>query len=687
MREISVLKDAPFLRKLDLENLKTQYVKIIVLDKNEKPLRAIEGRVSNSGSININGKSAVRRAGSLTFLAEETENDLTDIDNLLSMNKRIRILIGIENHIDKNYDDIIWFPQGIFIISNPSLSHTTGGVTISIQFKDKMCLLNGDAGGTLPTSITFDSYNQVIGLQKDLIEFPQNPNTYTVYQIKQKNYMWDELNGWQETTLDKVGTVTSVKQRIFDIIQTLVAGYGGESLNKIFINDVPLEVKNTIRYIGEDTLYYDPDTSLYTTDSEIVNKDKCYSFNYNEECGYVYTDFTYPGSLVSAIGETVTSVLDKIKNALGNYEYYYDINGNFVFQEIKNFLNKTYLPITKEEDKYRLTTNGIILDKNNYIMDLSNQNKSVYTFEEGSTLISSYSNTPNYNSIKNDFHIWGKNDKDNSIHYHIVVKEKPIKQEKYEEREDFTFPKWHVVYLSDNNGSFNGKLRLAEEDEEYEEYIPEDWRAELYLEALQKVKFQQRPDIYEQELLDMFDSIYNMKEKAFYTEADNPSRLNYWIDYISSPKLSNISVDTVGTRIYSYQKDEIKRLYNLDVPNTIMINESLDLKAQKEIINRCLEEGQNFSRVSKDIYNNLSLGAYGLSAQDTARELINQYTEFNSTISINSIPIYYLEANTRITVQDRASGIYGDYVINSIRLPLDVKGSMSISASKAIDRI
>ena len=100
------------------------------------------------------------------------------------MNKRIRILIGIENHIDKNYDDIIWFPQGIFIISNPSLSHTTGVVTISIQFKDKMCLLNGDAGGTLPTSITFDSYNQVIGLQKDLIEFPQNPNTYTVYQIK-----------------------------------------------------------------------------------------------------------------------------------------------------------------------------------------------------------------------------------------------------------------------------------------------------------------------------------------------------------------------------------------------------------------------------------------------------------------------------------------------------------------------
>lgn len=686
MREISILKDAAFLKKLDVENIRVQYVKIIVLDKNEKPLRAIEGRVS-TGSISINGKSAVRRAGSFTFLAEETKNDLTDIDNLLSMNKRIKILVGLENHIDKNYDDIIWFPQGIFIITNPSLSHTTGGVTINIQFKDKMCLLNGENGGILPTSITFDSYDQVIGLERNLLDFPSNPNTYTVYQIKDKYYMWDTLNGWYESSLFKVNTVISVKQKIFDIIQTLVVNYGGESLNKIIVNDVPTEIKNAVRYVGQNTLYYDPATSLYTTNEDAIDTSKCYTFNYNEECGYVYTDFTYPGSLVSAIGESVTSVLDKIKNALGNFEYFYDINGNFVFQEIKNYLNNTYNPITKTEQKYRLTTNGIILSEANYIMDLSNQNKSVYTFEEGSTLISSYSNTPNYNNIKNDFHIWGKSDKDLAIHYHIAVKEKPIKQERYEGYEECTFPKWNVVFLTNSDNSFNGKLRLAEEGEEYEEYIPDDWRAELYLEGLQKLKFQQRPDIYEQELLDMFDSIYNMKEKRFLTEADNPSRLNYWIDYISSPELYNISVDTIGTKIYSYQNDEIKRLYNRDIPDTIIINEAFSQEEQKRIIDKCFASNQNFSRISKKIFNNLSLGSYGLTAQDNARELINQYTDFNSTISLSSIPIFYLEANSRITVQDKASGIYGDYVINSIKLPLNAKGNMTISATRAIDRI
>jgi hypothetical protein len=39
------------------------------------------------------------------------------------------------------------------------------------------------------------------------------------------------------------------------------------------------------------------------------------------------------------VGNTITDILEKIKEVLGNYEYFYDLNGNFVFQEIKNYLN------------------------------------------------------------------------------------------------------------------------------------------------------------------------------------------------------------------------------------------------------------------------------------------------------------------------------------------------------------
>jgi hypothetical protein len=40
---------------------------------------------------------------------------------------------------------------------------------------------------------------------------------------------------------------------------------------------------------------------------------------------------TYPGDLIGNIGESLTSILDKIKGILGDYEYFYNLDGMFVF--------------------------------------------------------------------------------------------------------------------------------------------------------------------------------------------------------------------------------------------------------------------------------------------------------------------------------------------------------------------
>ena len=45
------------------------------------------------------------------------------------------------------------------------------------------------------------------------------------------------------------------------------------------------------------------------------------------------------------------------------------------------------------------------------------------------------------------------------------------------------------------------------------------------------------------------------------------------------------------------------------------------------------------------------------------------------------MPIYYLEPNTRIRVDDMTTNIHGDYMIKSINLPIG-GGAMSISASR-----
>jgi hypothetical protein len=53
--------------------------------------------------------------------------------------------------------------------------------------------------------------------------------------------------------------------------------------------------------------------------------------NYGETVGYQLTDLVYAGELIANLGESVTSVLDKIVNMLGNYEYFYDYYGKFIF--------------------------------------------------------------------------------------------------------------------------------------------------------------------------------------------------------------------------------------------------------------------------------------------------------------------------------------------------------------------
>ena len=58
---------------------------------------------------------------------------------------------------------------------------------------------------------------------------------------------------------------------------------------------------------------------------------------YGQTAGYRITDLVYAGDLILNVGETVTSMLDKIIKMLGDFEYFYDIDGRFIFQRKKTY--------------------------------------------------------------------------------------------------------------------------------------------------------------------------------------------------------------------------------------------------------------------------------------------------------------------------------------------------------------
>ena len=398
------LKDQIFLDQLDSLRIKDQYVRLTILSWNEEPIGEIQGKTTG-GSLNLNGSSSLRRTANLTLFAEEKDNDLTQIDQDLSINRKIKLEIGFLNTVPnykyfltnerngimepyeinyvEKYGKIIWFSLGIFVIFDPSISHGTNGVTISVSLKDKMCLLNGDAGGVIPASTEF------------------------------------HLREYE----DENGAVTIEPVLIKQIIQECVQHWGAEAAARIIISDVDDRIKQVVRWSAMDPIYFvknsgstigEPsviyflneesalvqaagvaDIAAYNELSDAkkeIAKQKITTFNYGDEIGFIMTDFIYPGELIGDAGSTVTSILDKIISVLGNYEYFYDVEGNFHFQEIKNYLNITYVTQALKDG----TVKSI-----DYDADFVG-GKSVYNFA-GSKLISSFSNAPKYSNIKNDF--------------------------------------------------------------------------------------------------------------------------------------------------------------------------------------------------------------------------------------------------------------------------------------------
>ena len=125
--------DKVFLKELFNQKKRYIYAKVTTYDNDENPIESIEGRVTQ-GSINLDGKSSVRRSCSLTIMSSL---DLRLEDELnWTLNTKIKVEIGMQNFINETYDDIIWFNMGFYCISNFSFVKNTSGCTVSLQGKD-----------------------------------------------------------------------------------------------------------------------------------------------------------------------------------------------------------------------------------------------------------------------------------------------------------------------------------------------------------------------------------------------------------------------------------------------------------------------------------------------------------------------------------------------------------------------
>lgn len=776
-RNYPYLKDITFLNKIYSLHHKTIYAKVTVLDWMEKPLQEVQGKIV-SGNLSINGDSAVRRTANLTIQIRSIDDLYNQPDSLFTLNKKVFLELGIKNNIghlsQENYPDYptIWFPFGIFVIQNHSVTHSLSDMSISLTLGDKMCLLNGEAGGTIPASTNFESYD----------------------------------------TLGADGELHSEYIKINELIPEIVNHFGNEDLNNIIVNDVPDKITQVLKWRGQGSLFLwlskvDPKEAFYTTKdvtttrkSDLPGADNwnIRKITYNYDAGYTYVDFVYPGELTANAGDSVCTVLDKIKETLGNYEYYYDVFGTFIFQEIKNYVNTSEwknvflnyrehngIPYSTYEPGQGMTP----LDLDHEFLPYSYNtrlNTAVYSFDDTS-LITSYSNTPQFNMIKNDFIVWGVrkdiNGEDKPCRYHLAIDKKPkvhndvidnicfdtnvhdgirrafiikatfdsleslqahhgIVGEYYKVAGDgansgiYTYVSDINNYntlldqllssgkdtqnedtaanktIADNTEQIVGgyiKPPLAtyyyginppEEGEEdhrffiYRAGSTTDWRNILYFNCLRADAEGHDAGYYWAEMKNEWPKIYDVEHNRWYQEAlDFPASLDWWLDFIDNDAMMNkFAIDAIGRRSYATTDTKCNCVFEPDIPDIIMINTlggdetSIDTRSQKTQ-QELKELGLIPCQVSDSIYQALTTGGTFNSCYQHMRQLLANYTDYNENISVSCIPIYHLEPNTRVFFNDPISGVYGDYIINTINFDLGNSGIMNITAKKVIEKI
>ena len=107
------LIDEEFLKTIDYTSNKTVYSKIHILNNAEDFIATIEG-LATGGSITMNNSSALRRSGSLTMVADSTVYKITNINNLISLEKKVELEIGVKN-INGSYYNVIFLVHKIII--------------------------------------------------------------------------------------------------------------------------------------------------------------------------------------------------------------------------------------------------------------------------------------------------------------------------------------------------------------------------------------------------------------------------------------------------------------------------------------------------------------------------------------------------------------------------------------------
>ena len=681
----AALQDAEFLKQLDNYPYKQEWVIIEVLNAAETPV-VLTG-YATGGSISENGSSSLRRTATCSLIVSSeginnaSYSNILAIENLLSINKIITLKKKIKNTINNSYPAEIIFPLGVFVIKTASVSQNTNGFNISLTLHDKAARLNGTCGGVIPAGVIFSEIENIS---------PDGSSRSVTYPT------------------------------IKEIITSLLIEFGGESTANIIISDLPEYGQKLLKWTGNNSVYLNIETPGSKLLSTTINSGDIY--NTGDLIGYQATPLIYPGKLECKAGDTVASVLDKIKNVLGNFEWFYDVQGKFHFQKKQDYL------LTYNNQQTIFPSNPRNYTAASYLTT-ANVHESVYSFNDTS-LITSISVNPVYDNIKNDITIWGTSKTatgvDKPIRYHLIVDNSPLSNltlgptiaykdyrglwalatdnQIVKKVSTSSLDDPHKIYYEINGGNsltaiyrYDAKRKCFRtydmNNYKYFEELTtnEDWRVQLYFEA---VKAQADGTLstkpYYAELLSEFPKYWDVITQTYTGSSDS---YEYWLDIITPTDsyFQQFLVSTIGRRSKVVTDNSVTNLFPANPPAAYLLEADGEVTEERNIISDSDSDLlANLIQVAPEVWKNISISSSRNSAFDEMRALLQQHLNYTESVTLSTIPIYHLEPNTLIELNGedpyfQKVGLRGKYLIKNISIPLDTNGTQTISLSKLME--
>ena len=285
----------------DYNVLKQQYIKkyirLELLDFQYNIVDELSGNMTKC-SINVDSNSDLRRSCDLGFVVTTSTFDIK-AGSKIFLDKMVRPYVGYEN---MRTGEIQWYNQGIYLVNNPQWSYNASTNEISMQALDLMSKLTGLRNGNLegiPTKIAKDE--NVRGAIIKTIELG-GFTKYICEECKTKDGTIVPVP--YDIEIDVGGTIYDILTGLRDIMPNYQIYF---DINGVFhYEPIPLAY--------DDPVLIDDDLFNNVLISENINTDFESVKNYVEVLGHTWdVDYYSPSESTTVSGGTITPTFSDLK--------------------------------------------------------------------------------------------------------------------------------------------------------------------------------------------------------------------------------------------------------------------------------------------------------------------------------------------------------------------------------------